>query len=178
MHDKKAQFFPPSLGNPPAYSQLIDEEGFKGQEVAVSVASQDKFSFLSQYYGVSAAGDFDVFPFLTAIIDVKEGKVQGIAWDDACVFCPKDTCKENIYNYNGEKSENPPNKSCFFTQEECNKISKDEPTCDITLYVVWTGTDVDGRAFQSSGYRFSAFPPASLKDRLMNLIPNLPWTRR
>jgi len=165
-----------SLTLPAAYSQLVENNVLKSTDVGVSAAAQDKFSFLSKYFE-RKEGAGKVYPFLTAIIDVKDGDVQGIAWDDACVFCAKETCSENIYDYNGKKGSEMspaivPNESCSFSEEECNKIDAEgETTCDITLFVVWTGTDADGAPFQSSGYRFSAFPPASLKDRLMNLIP-------
>lgn len=174
---------------PQSYSQLVpsknSEKVFSTSDVGVSVAAQTRFSYLSRYLKRSTDGTGTVYPFLTAIIDVKDGEVQGVAWDDACVFCAKEKCSENIYDYNGKPGSEigiVPNESCSFSEEECNDIdAKGETTCDITLFVVWTGTDADGAPFQSSGYRFSAFPPASLKDRLMNLIPELPdwgWSRR
>ena len=39
------------------------------------------------------------FPILTAVISVKNGKVQGITWDDGCHFCQDETdeCVSNIF---------------------------------------------------------------------------------
>jgi hypothetical protein len=111
-------------------------------------------------------------------LDVKKGIVQGIAWDDACVFCTKNRCLENMYNFDGQVANSEsgirsPNKGCYFTEEECNKIAANGGVdCDVTIYVVWTGTDAKGRSFQSSGKRFSAFPPGRLKDRLLNQLPD------
>ena len=84
---------------------------------------------------------------------------------------------ENMYNFDGvlasELGISSPSKGCYYSEEECNKIHKENKTdCDVTLYVVWTGTDKDGRSFQSSGKRFSAFPPARLQDALLNQLPS------
>lgn len=132
-------------------------------------------SFLRVYFDPK---ETRVFPFLTAVIDVSSGIVQGIAWDNACVFCNKQRCLENMYNFDGVSASalgvSAPSKGCYFTEQECNKIHENGGTqCDVTLYVVWTGTDQDGRTFQSSGKRFSAFPPARLQDSLMNQLPSL-----
>lgn len=36
--------------------------------------------------------------------------------------------------------------------------------CDLKLYVVWTGTDADGKALLSSDSRFSMFPPNRIQE--------------
>jgi hypothetical protein len=36
----------------------------------------------------------------------------------------------------------------------------------LKLHIVWTGTDGNGLAFQSSAYRFSAFPNQDWSDNL------------
>jgi hypothetical protein len=119
-----------------------------------------------------------VYPFLTAIIDVKDGDIRGITWDDACVFCGPSECEEITYNYNGvqqtQQSSGQPTGGCYVTVEECNDLLGENGTaaCDLTLYVVWTGTDSKQRAFQSSASRFSAFPPQEIQDRIASLIPN------
>lgn len=148
--------------------------------LTIHAAAQDQLSFLRVYFDPIGSDDASrVFPFLTAVVDVKDGIVSGIAWDDACVFCNKARCLENMYNFDGQLASElnikSPSKGCYYTEEECNKIHAEGGTdCDITLYVVWTGTDVDGKSFQSSGNRFSAFPPARLQDRLLNQLPSFP----
>jgi hypothetical protein len=36
-----------------------------------------------------------------AVIDVQDGVVQGIAWDDASIFCGKDEAERNTFDFNG-----------------------------------------------------------------------------
>lgn len=159
-----------------AYSQLVNDPVVfnRGQNLTIHTAAQDKLSFLRVYYDPA---EYRIFPFLTAVVDVENGIVLGVAWDDACVFCSKSRCMENMYNFDGvsasELGVKSPSKGCYFTQEECNKIHAEGGTdCDVTLYVVWTGSDKDGKSFQSSGKRFSAFPPGKLQDRLLNQLPS------
>jgi hypothetical protein len=102
-----------------------------------------------------------------------------MAWDDACVFCGKQRCLENMYNFNGVSSVDlgvtQPGKGCYLAVEECNMISEaGGKDCDLTLYVVWTGTDANGRAFSSSSNRFSAFPASNLKESIIRQFPPLP----
>jgi hypothetical protein len=146
------------------------------KNITLGVASQDQLSFLRRYY------DFDsglVYPYLTAIIDVKDGEVIGITWDDACVFCGSDKCEENTLDFNGveatQKSSGQPTKGCYITQEDCNTVvAEDSRTdCDLLIYVVWTGTDSDGKTFQSAANRFSNFPSQELQTRLQDNLPKV-----
>ena len=109
-------------------------------------------------------------------MDVSNGVVQGIAWDNACVFCSSDECIENTYNFNGEPAYLAgQSNSCSLSKATCNSLKSSNGTtsCDIALYVVWTGTDDQGNVFQSSGNRFSSFPPARIQDRINALIPDV-----
>jgi hypothetical protein len=146
---------------------------YRENNITIGVASQDKLSFLKLYYDYTS--EF-VYPYLTAIIDVDQGNVLGITWDDACVFCGSGQCKEITFNYNGiaqsQKSSGQPTKGCLVTEAECNIYeSKGTPLCDVTIYVVWTGTDANGVAFQSSAFRFSQFPAQEIQDRLDQILP-------
>jgi len=134
-----------------------------------------RLSFQRMFYGGGR-----VFPYLTAIIDVQKGVVKGITWDDACLFCSKSRCEENTYDFNGNMGNQEmfkqPTKGCFLETAECVAMLADsQPRCDITLYVVWTGDDADGRALQSSAFRFSAFPAQELQNRVGSYIPDLPF---
>lgn len=115
-----------------------------------------------------------IYPYLTAIIDVEDGRVRYITWDDACVFCGNSECIEITYNFNGEqKSSGQPTKGCYVEENRCLVEQEDGGTlCDLNLFVVWTGTDRNGVAFQSSAYRFSQFPKQKLGDRFE--VPDLP----
>lgn len=152
-------------------------------------------SFLRVYYDPI---DGRIFPFLTAIIDVEGGIVKGIAWDNACVFCAPNLCLENTYNFDGvlqsQESLAGQSKGCYLAKQECDNIQVQkekqctsagtcregqtecncENNCDVRVYVVWTGSDVDGKPFQSSSSRFSAFPAQRLQDRVQSLLPPLP----
>ena len=87
-----------------SYKDLIEDQStqvFDGSgNVTIHVASQKVLSFQRMFYSQSG-GVGRIFPHLTAIIDVKKGVVNGITWDDACLFCSDDKCLENTYDFNG-----------------------------------------------------------------------------
>lgn len=133
--------------------------------------SQTALSFQKLYYDSDTNR---IYPHLTAIITVAEGNVTGITWDNACVFCSKNECQDNTYGYNGQLATadeaQQPVGGCSLSIEECEASEKAE--CDLLLYVVWAGTDSNGRDFTSSANRFSAFPKQSWSDRLNLGFPN------
>lgn len=122
-------------------------------------------SFQKLYYDEEAA---KIYPQLTAIIDVKDGVVDGITWDDGCIFCSDFDCGTNTYGYNGEEAALPtPTGGCAKTKDVCDQgITTQSTECDIAFHVVWTGTDGNGTPFQSSAFRFSAFPTQDFVDSL------------
>lgn len=167
-----------------AYKDLVQASAgiFKGTNVTLGVASQKSLSFLRLFYDASSK---KVYPFLTAIISVEKGRVTGITWDDACIFCGglKEACEEDTYNFNGQQvtkdKAGQETKACFLTTDQCNEASKTNSTaCDVTVYVVWSGTDAGGKALQSQAYRFSEFPPQELTDRLTQLVPSFGQSER
>lgn len=127
-----------------------------------------RLSFQKRYFD----GFEKVYPFLTAIIDVDEGVVQGIAWDDASIFCGNNEADLNTFDFAGiacsESRCGQPVDGCYFSPKQCVESGA---TCDLLLYVVWTGTDSAGRSFMSSSYRYSAFPPQEWADRLTQNLP-------
>jgi hypothetical protein len=155
---------------------------FAGRNITVSAASQFKSSLVRLYYN---ALQQRVYPYFTAIFDVKKGVVDRVTWDDACVFCGGlGKCVETTYDFNGQpqtqSSAKQSTKSCFLTLDACTALLAKDPTstaCDLTLYVVWTGTDGNGQALQSHAYRFSTFPPQELADRVTQLLPDLTGSR-
>lgn len=121
-------------------------------------------------------GSDRIYPYLTAIVDVSDGVVTGISWDNACIFCSSNECEPNTYDFAGnlatESDAQQPVGGCYITKEDCNKaLEEGKADCDLLLYVVWTGTDSQGRDFQSSAYRFSAFPAQSWTDRVSQNLP-------
>jgi hypothetical protein len=146
----------------------------KSPTITISASSQTAVSFVRVYYDMVKDR---IYPFLTAIMDVDNGVVKGITWDDACVFCGGTECVENTYNYNGipqnQSSAGQETRSCFISTEDCNALlstNSSSTVCDLTLYTVWTGTDANGIALQSQAYRFSAFPAQELSDRITQLL--------
>lgn len=112
-----------------------------------------------------------IYPYLTAIIDVEDGVVRGITWDDACVFCEKKKCLANTYNFDGTAATfdavRQPVDGCYFTEAECNGFVLDKSnTCNLKLHAVWTGTDVNGKVLLSSDSRFSMFPPNRVQENV------------
>jgi hypothetical protein len=120
-----------------------------------------------------------IFPHLTAIVNVVEGVVTGITWDDAGVFCGKSESEPNTFDFAGnvatEAEAEQPVRGCYLDFEECKTWHASGRTdCDMLMYIVWTGTDANGKSFLSSGYRFSAFPAQDLGDRFSQNLPELP----
>lgn len=142
-------------------------EGWLNRNITVGVASQQHTSFLRLYHEFTAAGASRIFPHLTVNIDVEKGRVRGVTWDDACLFCGGFECVPITYNYAGviqnETTAGQPVGGCHITTEEC--LTK-PAVCDLLLYVVWSGTDSKGIAFQSAASRFSMFPAQDLRNRL------------
>lgn len=150
-----------------SYEQLIRDNNMNAN-ITLFASSQTSVSFLRKFYD----RDVGVFPYLTAIINVQDGVVRGISWDDACVFCGSNRCVENTYDFSGQQAfPREPTTGCYLTKQECSDIhSKGGNTCDLTLYVVWTGTDANGNYFTSSSKRFSAFSPKQIKDQVRDTI--------
>ena len=118
-------------------------------------------------------------------MNVRDGVINGIAWDDACLFCAKNQCLENTFDFQGVKGTegrfNQKTKACHLLEsqnsEENNCVPDPEDAsknlCDILVYFVWTGTDSKGLALQSSNSRFSAFPIQEIEDRFSALVPDV-----
>mmetsp|Transcript_50760 Transcript_50760/g.122404 ORF Transcript_50760/g.122404 Transcript_50760/m.122404 type:complete len:318 (-) Transcript_50760:1562-2515(-) len=166
---------------PNSYNQLVQAPDLGSRtglsatfpgNITVHSESQTALSFQKQYFD----GSDRIFPYLTAVIDVKDGVVQGISWDDACLFCSSGECQPNTYNFAGnlatESEAQQPIGGCYITRDQCDAAHQDGRTdCDLLLYVVWTGTDGNGKDFRSSANRFSAFPAQSWTDRISQNLP-------
>lgn len=110
--------------------------------------------------------------------------MKGITWDDACLYCTVNECEPNTFDFAGNlataEEARQPVGGCGLIAEECQKLvtasgGDDESSangCDLMLYVVWTGTDSQGKDFRSSAYRFSAFPAQSWTDRISQNLPD------
>jgi len=168
---------------PNSYKDLVQSKLSSGDVVdpiTIFASSQTSISFLRRYYDQEGKR---IFPHLTAIIDVKDGIVSGIAWDKACVFCADSLCAANTLDFTGASRTSAqikePTTGCYLTEQECRGIVAEGGTeCDLTLYVVWTGTDEKGKVLSSSKFRFSAFTEKQVTDRWqdgLDLIGDVSW---
>jgi hypothetical protein len=142
------------------------QNSFNSMATHIFASSQTSLSFLRRYVDNELQR---IYPFLTAIIEVDKGIVIGITWDDACGFCNQSECQLNTYNFDGSAASaeqaKQPVEGCYLTREQClGFVASGSKICDLKLYVVWTGTDVDGKALLSSDSRFSMFPPNRIQE--------------
>jgi len=147
----------------------VQSNPFGSEATHIFTSSQSSLSFLRRYYDTTTQ---HLYPYLTAIIDVRDGVVTGIAWDDACIFCQRSRCAANTYNFDGSAATteqiSQPADGCYFTRDECVALhAGGTDDCDLKLYVVWTGTDAQGKVLLSSDSRFSAFPPNRIQENVM-----------
>lgn len=102
--------------------------------------------------------DENVVSVYTAVMHVKDGELEGITWDDGCFFCEEDSasCIATSMTWAGEpiSTGNLAGKGCAQSKAECGQ---DPAQCGLKVYVVWTGTDKNGRFLTSAGTRFSRF---------------------
>ena len=131
-----------------------------------------------------------IFPMYTAIVTLTEGIVTSISWDDGCYGCNfsalDNGCGDSIMSINSTSSSYQVMASsngasyyngywntlcgngctrCWNSNDYCN-TNCDAGTpgcaCDLTIYVVFTGTDNQGRYLSSAGLRMSRFQDYSI----------------
>lgn len=116
---------------------------------------------------------FHAFSHLTAVITLEEGVVKRVSWDDGCHTCYPDKCEQNsVYMKDGTLTLiNPEDavygpyagKNCYTSKSDC---TKNPEACDLHIYVVWTGTDSEGRVLQSANLRLSRFQSGSIQSAI------------
>lgn len=99
-----------------------------------------------------------VVPFWTLIINVNNGAVSSLTWDDDCSTCDSTHCIDG---------------NCAVDIVNCDFYGG--PTnCDIKVYVAWSGTDTDGYYFtseQSTLSRFRQWSIAGAFSSATNFLP-------
>eukprot|EP00903_Cladosiphon_okamuranus_P012007 g11274.t1 len=140
-----------------------------GNEVGVHVESMGKFSYQKAF---RLRNDLKTFPIHTAVISVDEGEVTGISWDDGCHFCSSSQCQQNTYEYSGELiTGDGAGESCYWPDAEClqdGAVDKVSDLCQLTVYVVWTGTDSKGNYFTSFSKRLSMYAGQTVEGLIDN----------
>jgi hypothetical protein len=125
----------------------------------------------------SASSAIYTIPLYTAIISAVNGVPNAITFDDGCYFCgynnaggPGAPCSYSGFTTNGSLPiDDVAIVNCASDQTVCypsasfsnnsntNSSYATVSSCDLKLYVVWTGTDRNGKYFTSAGMRFSSF---------------------
>jgi len=85
-------------------------------------------------------GHVFVVPFWTVIVQLNNGALDFIWWDDGCFGCGGAQCINDF---------------CGIDSNSCKPDG--ESDCDVKMYVGWTGTDDTGRFLVSAGKRLSRF---------------------
>ena len=135
--------------------------------VGITIESMGVLSYQRAYRMTLNNSRPVTFPLMMAIINVNKGKVQGIVWDDTeCSWCASNKCASNTYDFAGHPVANT-GKACFLDDAECNINRFKNGTivsklCQMTVFVVWTGTDSQGRYFRSAAARFSRLAAAQV----------------
>lgn len=93
-----------------------------------------------------------VAPVFSVVVDVDDGEVHAVEWDNSCSDCSGD-CLER----SGEE---------VCAQSLCANLTS--PDCDPKVYVSWIGKDKNGLNLESAGHRISAFRKFSLYDAYDN----------
>jgi len=100
-----------------------------------------------RYYKQSTLPEFFVGSF-SAIVQIVNGLITGIAWDDGCAnLCDNSVCLEG--------------KTCAIAYSDpsvnnCNDVT----ACPISVYLAWVGTDAQGTVCNSDSFlpsRMSAY---------------------
>ncbi|KAG6962900.1 hypothetical protein JG688_00008397 [Phytophthora aleatoria] len=157
--------------------------------------------YRTSYKLYSSASTGRISPYMTAIISVKKGVVQGVSWDEGCYFCTVDMCAYNLFSKPEETTSarlSGQGKTCYTSVDSCtgnssnssdasidvgdsttagsNATSSTTNTtaqCDITIYVGWTGTDKNGDYLGSASLRMSQFSKYSIGSFFSNIGASL-----
>lgn len=155
--------------------------------------------YRTNYKAYSSASKGRISPYMTAIISVKKGVVQGVSWDEGCYFCTADMCDYNLFSKPEETATarlSGQGKTCYTQVDSCSVANSSSTStdvgdgsvassnatvgvyntsaqCDITIYVGWTGTDKNGEYLGSALLRMSQFSKYSVGSFFSNIGASL-----
>jgi len=138
---------------------------------SVHVESGKALSYIKRYRGLldDTSKTPVTWPYMTAIINVDEGDITGITWDDGCYFCENHKCQQNTFDFKGSQVTDDAlaSPNCYLKDTECQgEAGKVAENCPMSIYVVWTGSDGNGKLLKSAEMRFSQYKSYSV----MNFI--------
>ena len=93
-----------------------------------------------------------IFPVITAVVVASRGVVMAVKFDDGCELCDYSACAPSA----GADDVAAP-RACSVPTSSCVPAGGGGSTCDLSLFIAWTGTDVDGAALESRSLVFSRF---------------------
>ncbi|CAD7958410.1 unnamed protein product [Amoebophrya sp. A25] len=103
-----------------------------------------------------------IVPFVSLVINVSEGAVKSLVWDNLCPNCSDDACLRSQTALD-EKYE--PTGEARDVSKTCSQDTSGlEQAHDFKIFLTWAGTDVNGRHCKSSAFRFSRFAGSTLSD--------------
>lgn len=114
-----------------------------------------------------------VLPLTTAVVQVDNGVVKSVYWSDGCFFnenrAKATDCIFNAFDLTNQIDPeqynqflNPTGETTLgydtsLTPQQCTQQGNPPGFCDLGIYIVWTGTSLDGKQLVSANPRFSRF---------------------
>ena len=158
-------------GSPGTGFDLSAEE--ESSVAAVEVSCHGQNNLFRRLYTVDGKSVANV---MTAIVSVDKGRVHGVTWDygtsvSACWFCggPGDNrCQHNAYSSSHANVTMVPISTYdsvtygLDCMQPVRSTCNDPRNCDLQIYVVFSGTDKDGRYMKSASRRLSRFASYSI----------------
>ena len=115
-------------------------------------------------FAFTANGGRQYIPTYTAIIHATGGVPDLIEFDEGCYFCGSlsPTCVPSGSAVDATHPAPSYQNNCCMPEPQCAAVNGTN-TCDLKIFVVWTGTDASGLFFTSAGERFSRYASFSLQ---------------
>ena len=102
-----------------------------------------------------------VVPFFTLIVDMSDGKVDSATWQDDCTTC---TSEAFVYSDDGACNCGVPINSCIGFNASLNTVTTSSTkfngtsvSCDLQIYLAFSGTDNNGAVMTSSSRTIANF---------------------
>jgi hypothetical protein len=96
--------------------------------------------------GMGLGNNKKIVPFWTVIVELDQGQVRKLQWDDGCYGCDESSCIDSH--------------ACGEHYLACTS----EKDCDLKIFMGWYGTDVSGNYLTSASKRLSRFRDYALKE--------------
>lgn len=126
-------------------------------------------TFFSRFNSELLATEHLLVPFVSAVVNLRDGAIHSIVWDNLCANCGSSECATSQAALDDKMvpsgAYRESSGTCGVTATE---LAGKERATDFKVFLTWAGTDVDGRPAKSSAFRFSKFAGATLRDMWSN----------